>query len=361
MSLFGGGTTTTSAASQAAQAQGDTTHDIPLQSPPEDSISDISFSSMSEHLAVASWDKKVRIYEISADGNSAGKAMFEHDGPVLSVTWSKDGTKVVSGGADKQAKLFDIASGQSTQVAAHDQPIKCVRMISMPGSPEMLVTGSWDKKLKYWDLRTPNPVAEVTMQDRVYTLDVAQGLMVVGTAERYINIINLANPTAVFKTMQSPLKWQTRVISCFPDASGFAVGSIEGRCAIQYVDDKNSGMNFSFKCHRENPSGNTSSTNVFSVNAISFHPSYGTFSTAGSDGTFHFWDKDAKHRLKGYPSVGGTIPTTAFNRNGTIFAYAVSYDWSKGHSGNTPNHPNKVMLHPIKEDEAKPRPAAKKR
>jgi len=89
MSLFGGGTTATSAASQAAQAQGDTTNDIPLQSPPEDSISDISFSSMSEHLAVASWDKKVRIYEITADGNSVGKAMFEHDGPVLSVTWSK--------------------------------------------------------------------------------------------------------------------------------------------------------------------------------------------------------------------------------------------------------------------------------
>lgn len=111
----------------------------------------------------------------------------------------------------------------------------------MPNASEMLVTGSWDKKLKYWDLRTPNPVAEIAMQDRVYTLDVAQGLMVVGTAERYINIINLANPTSIFKTMQSPLKWQTRVISCFPDASGFAVGSIEGRCAIQYVDDKNSG------------------------------------------------------------------------------------------------------------------------
>jgi mRNA export factor len=49
-------------------------------------------------------------------------------------------------------------------------------------------------------------------------------------------------------------------------------------------------MNFSFKCHRETPAGNTSNaTNVYSVNAISFHPTYGTFSTAGSDGTFHFW------------------------------------------------------------------------
>lgn len=72
-------------------------------------------------------------------------------------------------------------------------------------------------------------------------------------------------------------------------------------------------------------------------------------------------DKDAKHRLKGYPSVHGTIPATAFNRNGSIFAYAVSYDWSKGHQSNNPGYPIKVMLHPIKDDEAKPKPAVKKR
>ena len=48
-------------------------------------------------------------------------------------------------------------------------------------------------------------------------------------------------------------------------------------------------LNFSFKCHRENPPNTRDITNVFSVNAISFHPTYGTFSTAGSDGTFHFW------------------------------------------------------------------------
>ena len=35
--------------------------------------------------------------------------------------------------------------------------------------------------------------------------------------------------------MMSPLKWQTRVISCFPSGTGFAMGSVEGRVAIQYV------------------------------------------------------------------------------------------------------------------------------
>jgi len=95
---------------------------------------------------------------------------------------------------------------------------------------------------------------------------------------------------------------------------------------------------------------------VFAVNDISFHPIHGTFSTCGSDGTVNFWDKDARTRLRAFDPSPGPIAATAFNRTGSIFAYAVSYDWSKGHSGMTPGHPNKVMLHACKDEEVKKRP-----
>lgn len=49
----------------------------------------------------------------------------------------------------------------------------------------------------------------------------------------------------------------------------------------------------------------------------------------------------------------GPITASGFNRTGSIFAYAVSYDWSKGHSGMTPGHPNKVMLYACKDDDVK--------
>ena len=82
--LFGSATTT-----NQANTLGDLSKDVALNSPPEDSVSDISFSPQSEHLAVASWDKKVRIYEITQAGGSEGKAIFEHEAPVLSCDWSK--------------------------------------------------------------------------------------------------------------------------------------------------------------------------------------------------------------------------------------------------------------------------------
>jgi hypothetical protein len=37
--------------------------------------------------------------------------------------------------------------------------------------------------------------------------------------------------------------------------------------------------NFAFKCHRDTA---RDSNAIYAVNAISFHPGYGTFSTAGS-------------------------------------------------------------------------------
>ncbi|PVI08002.1 Poly(A)+ RNA export protein [Periconia macrospinosa] len=364
------------AAAAPSSTTGDTSKDleIPANILPSDSVSALAFSPTHDLLAVSSWDGTVRIYEYSSSGNVVGKWMFkcepkggglEHP---LCVTWSKDGSALAAGGDGGTIFYLNLAeAGPGGEIKPtldfkeHQAGVKGLCFFQINGKT-MLASGSWDKTLKYWDLPSQGQVGQtIQCAERVYSMDAKNSLLVVATAERHIHIINLEDPTKIYKTIQSPLKWQTRVVSCFTDATGFAVGSIEGRCAIQYADDKQTSLNFSFKCHRQQDPTNRDVAKVYSVNAISFHPEHGTFSTAGSDGTFHFWDKDAKHRLKGYPEVGGSITATSFSRDGNIFAYAISYDWSKGYSANNPQQPIKVKLHPILGDECKPRPGTKKR
>ncbi|KAH9715606.1 protein RAE1 [Citrus sinensis] len=369
---------------------------IEVSQPPSDSVSSLCFSPKANILVATSWDNQVRCWEISRSGTgvaSVPKASISHDHPVLCSTWKDDGTTVFSGGCDKQVKMWPLLSGgQPVTVAMHDAPIKEVAWI-----PEMnlLATGSWDKTLKsssvrslccavecndlakwdnmcmwivkrqqfavspcgamcylYWDTRQPNPVHTQQLPDRCYALTVRYPLMVVGTADRNLVVFNLQNPQTEFKRINSPLKYQTRCVAAFPDQQGFLVGSIEGRVGVHHLDDSQQSKNFTFKCHRDG-------SEIYSVNSLNFHPIHHTFATAGSDGAFNFWDKDSKQRLKAMSRCGQPIPCSTFNTDGSIFAYSVCYDWSKGAENHNPaTAKTYIYLHLPQETEVKGKPRA---
>lgn len=116
-------------------------------------------------------------------------------------------------------------------------------------------------------MRTPNAIATAQLAERCYSMDTNWPYVIVATAERKIQVFDLSqNPSnaimvssfskrlhcdvlfiALFaQTMESPLKWQTRVLSCVKRSEqpglpsvqpGFAVGSVEGRVAFQYIKE----------------------------------------------------------------------------------------------------------------------------
>ncbi|GMH44834.1 hypothetical protein BSKO_12786 [Bryopsis sp. KO-2023] len=327
-------------------------NDNEVVSPPEDGISSITFSPAANFMAATSWDQYVRIWEVTGSqwggGNaqSQSKVIHKHTSPILCSGWSDTGSQVFFGGTDGQVKMWDLASNQCQQVGHHGGGVKAVFHIPQH---QQLVSGSWDKSLKYWDLRNPNPnpTFAFSLPERCYTMDVKGHLMVVGTANRQILVFDIRSPQSPLKQITSPLKWQTRCVACFSDMKGYFVGSIEGRVAVQNLDEATASQkNFTFKCHRQNNS------EVYAINSIAVHPTLGSFVTAGSDGCYHFWDKESKRRLKAMERTNESISCGAFNRDGSIYAYAVSYDWSKGcRSYNPQTTRNTIMLHSIAEIE----------
>ncbi len=87
---------------------------------------------------------------------------------------------------------------------------------------------------------------------------------------------------------------------------------------------------------------------MWAVNDISVHPvRTSVISTAGSDGSFSFWDRVKRQRTQAFPKQDGAITATAFSHDGTIFAYAIGYDWAFGYAKNSPSYPLRLMLHPV--------------
>jgi len=271
---------------------------------------------------------------------------------VLDVCWKKDGSQIFSASCDNTVKMWAPGQNQGTVVAQHQAPVVAVRYIEELN--QTIMTGSLDRTCKYWDLRTPGKVVmQYQLPERVYCMDANFHLAVVclGGAERKIHIYDLRKPQAPFRQFQSQLKYQSSCVACFPDKTGFALGSIEGRVRVEYADQNRERDCFAFKCHRQN------TTDVYPVNSISFHPRYGTFATAGADGGFNFWDKDSKQRLKYFKLCNQPITATAWNAHGQLFAYAVGYDWHKGRMSHNPaTAKNHILIHATPDTEIKNRP-----
>eukprot|EP00887_Chlorella_sp_A99_P007661 scaffold20.g7661.t1 len=308
--------------------------DVEVPSPPSDGVSSLSWSPTSNHLVATSWNGQALCWEVQANGQSIPKAAITLDKPLLCSAWSSDGSSVFVGGCDNGVKMWNLATNQQQQVAQHGAPVRHALFLQQLN---MLVTGSWDKSIRYWDLRSPNPVHTQQVPERVYAMDAMGQLLVV---------FNLSSPQAVYKQLASPLKYQTRCVACFPDSTGYLIGSVEGRVAVHHVEDSLQSKNFTFK----------DGSDVYAVNSMSFHPQFHTFVTAGSDGAYNFWDKDSKQRLKAMAKASAPIPCGAFSRDGSIYAYAVSYDWSRGYAEHNPTTAkNYILLHSPQEAEVKNR------
>jgi mRNA export factor len=257
-----------------------------------DGISSLNWSPTANFLISTNWDAGVRCWEVQEQGGmirASPKAQVNHESnaPVLDSCFSNDGSTVYSVGADKAVRMWRLGetppNNVPQQIGVHDAPVKAVGCLPS----NLVVSGGWDRKLKFWDTRSPTAAGSMDMPERVYDLDVRGNLMVVATAARQLVIYNVGGAQPVeFARKESPLKYQTRCVSCFPDQTGFAVGGIEGRVGVEYVQKVPNKDKFAFKCHRQD-------TNVYSVNAIAFQNKHGTFATVGSDGVVNFWDKGA--------------------------------------------------------------------
>ncbi|KAL7738406.1 hypothetical protein ACLKA6_006722 [Drosophila palustris] len=302
--------------------------DYEVSMPPSDSISALEFSpAPSNFLCAASWDQTVRIWSVEMSGVTTPKISCNVRAPAMDVSWSDDCGKIYLCTSGGEVIQWDLQSNQLIRLGVHDAGVRSCHWIKS-ATFRCLMTGSWDKTLKFWDTRSPVPMLNLNLPDRCYATDVLYPIVAVVCASNSIVTYSLDKLSMGSRCVESKLKQQMRCISLFRDKdsdsdgpAGFVVGGIEGRCLSGYQ-------------------------NIYAVNDVKHHPVHNTLATVGSDGVYLFWDTHSLECLFASNTKDQPVTKCCFNADGHIFAYALGYDWARGHEHYDPKKQPQILLHP---------------
>jgi hypothetical protein len=90
-----------------------------------------------------------------------------HTKEVLAVALSKDGRWLLSGSADKTARLWDAVTGQVVHVLkGHAEPVAAV---ALSADGRVIATGSADKTIRLWDVKSGRELSRLTRHSGAVT------------------------------------------------------------------------------------------------------------------------------------------------------------------------------------------------
>lgn len=192
-------------------------------------------------------------------------------------------------------------------------------------------------------------VAMTSRLVHIYDLSALAAALAAGTGE----------PPQPWQQRESSLKFLTRAVAAMPSDAGYATSSIEGRVAVEWFDAsaESQARKYAFKCHRQTGAAADGVADgadvVYPVNALAFHPTYGTFASGGGDATVALWDAGAKRRMKIYQKFPDSVAALAFSSDGRHLAIGVCPGFETGMEDYNGEGRTKVLIRELGETEAK--------
>ncbi|KAI9261667.1 WD40-repeat-containing domain protein [Phascolomyces articulosus] len=274
-----------------------------ITDPPTDGITNVIFSPTDSRLLLASsWDSTVRLYNV--DENRL-QTQVKHHGAILDTCFGIDSNTAYHGGLEKQVTKLDLETSTEQQIGTHDAPVRCVR----------------------WSSET------------------------IAMASRQIYVYDIRNMAEPWQTRETSLRYMLKSLRCMPNGEGYACSSIEGRVALEFFDmsPETQARKYAFKSHRHTINDTEV---VYPVNALAFHPIYGTFASGGSDCVVSIWDGVNRKRIRQFPRYPDEISSLAFSHDGMKLAVASSYTFDEGERDHAPDG---IFIKTLGENDCKPR------
>ncbi|XP_070667381.1 mitotic checkpoint protein BUB3.3-like [Malus domestica] len=181
---------------------------------------------------------------------------------------------------------YDLHSEIYDSIGNHDDIPTCV---GYSGETSQLITAGLDRKILSWDNRTEKGFVLASNLDSEVMSMPLSGLDMVVAIGSSIYVYDLRNLEKPIQSKDSNMDVQIVCVSSIPYAKGFAVGSINGRVALEISCPSSSDdIRYMFRCH---PKSTAKRYHLASVNDIAFNPLiFSAFVTSDNDVYVTAWD-----------------------------------------------------------------------
>jgi mRNA export factor len=142
---------------------------------------------------------------------------------------------------DGSIKVYDINSGQTADVGKHTAAISALHFV--PGM-NTVVSSGYESNIQFWQLGNPNPVMTYNAENKVYTADFQFPMLVAGTGNEKIMIvdINNANSRTLVDSNDLGKFSQIQSIAINQKCSMFGIASFDGRANLSSINKNVNGM-----------------------------------------------------------------------------------------------------------------------
>ncbi|GME28858.1 hypothetical protein GTA08_BOTSDO12282 [Neofusicoccum parvum] len=292
-------------------------------------ITHISFSSVidDDYYLISACKDNNPMLRNGVTGDWIG-TFLGHKGAVWSSRLSSDATLAATGSADFSAKVWDTQTGEALHTLEHEHIVRAVAFPNQP-HPQILATGTVGKRLRIFDLsRSSSAASSPTEANGVPPASFEIGS---GVHQGSIKSIVWANDPNIIITASEDKKirwWDLRTQSTIGE---HAVDGTFGSCELENIGTEGSqgggilsvaaGKTAYFFDGRQPATLVKSVTTKYDLASVALHSAQGKFVAGSSSDTWvHVFDFDTEEELEIGKGHHGPVWTTMFSPDGKLYA-----------------------------------------
>jgi WD40 repeat protein/serine/threonine protein kinase len=259
----------------------------------------VAFSPDGTRIVTGGQDRMAKVWDARS-----GKSLLDlkgHRAPVTSVALSPDGTRIVTASWDQTAKVWDAQTG--TQLLDLKGHTGLVRSVAFSPDGTRIATAGDDQAVRLWDARTGKP--QLGLKEPAQMMCVAfspDGTHLVGAGFLKTKLWDAR--TGVLQREWPGHLGGTYAVAFSPDGARVVTGG--GDLTARVWDARTGTETFTLKGH------------TGAVRSVAFSPDGARVVTGSSDTTARVWDARTGNLLRELKGHTGEVASVAFSPDGTL-------------------------------------------